>query len=415
MVLLELRATDAMKGKSVTVDLTRDDGYLSKNSVTFKAAPGGPDKYKLAGKLGFKVVLGKHRYTVKADVAGLALKAETVKNIPKPQLAAAEIELAKPGKPATAVATPAPTPPPAAIEATPVSDSATAATTTHEVNQMLMGSDAGSSDAATGAGDAKSTGALRVAVYDLEIQGVDPRVGAVVTDSLLAEVRKLQGVSAIGMAEIRDMLSLEASKQAMGCEANESCLAEIAGALGVDDLVTGSISKVGDGSVFILRRLDQRQAKIRGSVNKRLAAGAGDEFLLAIGPAVQELFTDRDLKPGKERGVPKEVALRINPPPLPKWSFFSVAGGSVAAAVVGSVFYLLASQQEDGLQSDLNRSDRTGETIAGADFMKEYRQADSRYNVATYGFATAGTLALSAAVMAFFTDWNDYAATEPAR
>ena len=38
------------------------------------------------------------------------------------------------------------------------------------------------------------------------MQGIEPNIGAVVTDSLLTEVRKLQGVSAIGMDEIRAML-----------------------------------------------------------------------------------------------------------------------------------------------------------------------------------------------------------------
>ena len=50
---------------------------------------------------------------------------------------------------------------------------------------------------------ARMVPALRIAVYDLELQNVTQAVGVVVTDSLLTEVRKLQGVSAIGMNEIR--------------------------------------------------------------------------------------------------------------------------------------------------------------------------------------------------------------------
>jgi hypothetical protein len=61
----------------------------------------------------------------------------------------------------------------------------------------------------------------------------------VLESSLLPEVRKLEGVSAIGMGEIREMLSVEYQRQMMGCQADEACLAEICGALGTDELVRG--------------------------------------------------------------------------------------------------------------------------------------------------------------------------------
>ena len=35
------------------------------------------------------------------------------------------------------------------------------------------------------------------------------------------------------------MLDFEAQRQAMGCDADDACLAEIAGALGVDEILTG--------------------------------------------------------------------------------------------------------------------------------------------------------------------------------
>jgi hypothetical protein len=60
--------------------------------------------------------------------------------------------------------------------------------------------------------------ARRIAVYDLKLEGVDHSMGAVVTESLLGELRKLQGISAIGMDEVRDMLAFEHSKDQMGCD-----------------------------------------------------------------------------------------------------------------------------------------------------------------------------------------------------
>ena len=65
----------------------------------------------------------------------------------------------------------------------------------------------------------------RVAVYDLERVNIPEGMARVVTTALLAEVRKLEGASVIGMEEIREMLNFEAQRQAMGCDADESCMA----------------------------------------------------------------------------------------------------------------------------------------------------------------------------------------------
>ena len=63
-------------------------------------------------------------------------------------------------------------------------------------------------------------GTYRVAVYDLELVNIPEGMGTIITASLLSEVRKLEGASAIGMEEIRDMISFEAQRQVMGCDAD---------------------------------------------------------------------------------------------------------------------------------------------------------------------------------------------------
>ena len=246
--------------------------------------------------------------------------------------------------------------------------------------------------------------AKRVAVYDLELQDIGPAIGTVVTDSLVSELRKLEGVSVIGMDEIRDMLSHEANKQFLGCESDESCLAEIAGALGVDDLVTGKLSKAADGHVMLVRRIDQGQAKVVGTFNQRLKAGTGQEFLLAIGPAVEELYADRALREGKSRGVAEEVALRLDPPPLPPWSFYTVAGLAVAAAAAGGLFGILANNAE----SQFNTTAAGSGIIQGKVLVDYENDANNNALLANVSYATAGGLALSAAIMFLFTDWHGY-------
>jgi hypothetical protein len=319
---------------------------------------------------------------------------------------------AKAAKSATpAVTKKAPPPPPAPAQPQPAAASpaldadAQRVITDHEAAREVLG--------ASAAPRPTRSQAVRVAVYDFESQAISPNVASVASASLLAEVRKLQGVSAIGMSEIRDMLSHEAEKQMLGCEGTESCLAEIAGALGVDELVSGRLTRADTGQLFVLRRLDQRRARIAGSVTQNLVAGSGEEVLAAIGPAVEKLFPDYPVRAGTERGVAKALALRLSPPPLPTWSFWSVSGGAVAAAAVGTALGLLArdAQRE---YDNLGQQARSAPIDGGA-LATVGDRAHSRALQANIAFGTAGALALTAAVMSFFTDWHHYreAAAEP--
>ena len=78
---------------------------------------------------------------------------------------------------------------------------------TNEALAQSLGADSDGAAPATidepsAAAGASLQKALRVAVYNLELQGIDNTIGTVVTDSLIAEIRKLQGISAIGMDQI---------------------------------------------------------------------------------------------------------------------------------------------------------------------------------------------------------------------
>jgi hypothetical protein len=181
----------------------------------------------------------------------------------------------------------------------------------------------------------------RIAVYQLGHTGLDERTAEVTTAFVTAELRKLAGVSVIGMDEVKAMLDVEAEKQLTGCD-NDSCLSEIAAALGVDAIVTGGLAAVADQRFLTLKRIDQREARVAGQVSQQLTAGNGEEFLGVVGPAVLALFPDVPLKPGRTRGVAPELAVRLNPPPFEPWVFWTgvgITGASlVGTGVVTAVF-----------------------------------------------------------------------------
>lgn len=248
--------------------------------------------------------------------------------------------------------------------------------------------------------------AIRVAVYDFELSDVDPQVGRIVTDSVLAELRKLQRVSVIGMEEVQAMLDHEAQKQLMGCESDESCLADIAGALGVDVLVTGSLARLNDAHIFTMKRIDQTKAKVAGTVNRRLKAGTGEEFLAAIGPAVETLFPDFPLRQGRKRGVPQEVALRLNPPPLQPWVFWSALGTAAVATSISAMLGGLSAFFYTDYQRYLERGKT--ERLDGPTLTAKAALTNRTSVAALTTLGVSATLWAATGVTALFVDWQGY-------
>lgn len=75
------------------------------------------------------------------------------------------------------------------------------------------------------------------------------------------------GVPVVSAQDIANTLGLERQKQLMGCS-DSSCSAEIAGALGVDGIVTGNVAKVGDSVIVNVRVISAKDAKALASFSE---------------------------------------------------------------------------------------------------------------------------------------------------
>lgn len=247
---------------------------------------------------------------------------------------------------------------------------------------------------------------LRLAVYELKAEGVDPRVARIVGEAVVAELRKLQHVSVVSMDEVRAMLDMEAQKQIVGCS-DESCAAEIAEALGVDGIVIGNLAVIAGQRVFGLRRIDQREAKTLGQVSQRLDDAGGEEFLAAIGPAVAQLFAEFPLRAGVERGVPKAVGMRLNPPPLPPAVFWTVAGTTAAVGVTTAA--VLGVNVATWRQNTVKLANATASNPADGRELKSEQDLIDQTFWASLALGSGVALGTGAAtVVALFTDWNGY-------
>jgi hypothetical protein len=232
---------------------------------------------------------------------------------------------------------------------------------------------------------------------------IPEKVGRFVAQALVQELRKLEHLQVSSAADIDEMLSFEEQKRLVGCT-DEVCLSEIVAAMGVDQLVSGSLSATATSHVLTLNRLDVGGAKTLGTVTKQLEKKDGEEFLAAIGPAVEVLFPEIAVKSGATRGVSPEVARRLNPPPLPRWGFWAVAGTSLAVAG-GATFAALSSKDATNQFNSLTQQALTV-PVNGQQLLQLQQTASSRAGLANGLFLASGGLAVTAGVMAFFTDWS---------
>jgi hypothetical protein len=244
---------------------------------------------------------------------------------------------------------------------------------------------------------------IRVALYSLERAGIDPRLARIVEDSLLAELRKLQRASVLSMDEVKTLLDHEAQRQLMGCDEG-SCLAEIAMALGADSLIIGGVTKVDNHVVVSLRRMEPQSASVVQSYNQQLTWADGEELLAAIGPAVEALFPELPLKAGQQRGVAPELALRLNPPPLPVWAIASTLGTTAVLAASTIVAGALWAFSDGELRASYATAATT--PVPATQVVAQQQQVQVM-NVAFWVLAgSMATAGIASGVMVPFTDWQ---------
>lgn len=135
--------------------------------------------------------------------------------------------------------------------------------------------------------------ALRVVVLKLVAKGgLEAATADVLTDALVGELRKHAGLAVISPGEIATLIGFEKEKQLMGCT-DAGCMTEIAGAIGADRLVTGSLGRLGASTVVTLTSLDAKKAVPVASIYETFKGGDGEELLRALPSLVSRLAAAR--------------------------------------------------------------------------------------------------------------------------
>ena len=102
-----------------------------------------------------------------------------------------------------------------------------------------------------------------MAVLDLALKGgVDKNVGDMLNELVLARLNESGRFGTVlGGSDIKDLLTLEEQKTALGCD-DDSCLAQLGGALGVPYLFTSSLGTFGGKFILTLKLTSVDDAEV---------------------------------------------------------------------------------------------------------------------------------------------------------
>lgn len=118
--------------------------------------------------------------------------------------------------------------------------------------------------------------------------GFDRDRAELFNEFLQSELRK-RGHSVVGRNDIEALLGLEKLKDALACEAT-SCFAEIGGALGVDEIITGAIGRLDPYLLITLKRLSPKEGRVLKQATEKLSDAGDRQLVDSIGPLVAQLY-----------------------------------------------------------------------------------------------------------------------------
>ncbi|MEW5852539.1 MAG: hypothetical protein AB2A00_27380, partial [Myxococcota bacterium] len=183
----------------------------------------------------------------------------------------------------------------------------------------------------TAGGAAPSTGErlARLLVMPLEARaGVSAKEASLLSDLLVSETRRIPGYRVIAHADIEQMLSLEMKQQLLGCNGT-SCLAELGGALDADEVLYGSVGRLGrEELVLSVTRIDPRNANALAGESERLSGANADATLDSVPRVLHRLYPQYE---------PPEPRVRTLSRPL-LWGALTAAGAAIQYSAFSSLF-----------------------------------------------------------------------------
>jgi hypothetical protein len=248
------------------------------------------------------------------------------------------------------------------------------------------------SSVASAAPDAE---AVRVLVMDLRAEGASPQDTRNVTALVAVQLGEDRRLEVVAGEDLRRIADLEADRQALGCEADTSCLAELAGALDAEYVVYGQVGGLGSSLLVTLNLFDVRRGRAAGRASLQVT----DAALLpqTLAPRLRALWADvmqQRFGDGLRLEDPggAVVAARAEPSPVP----MVITGTGAVLVAVGAgllVLGLLPQWAIAGAQ-DRYASDPAGAAADARGWQEWYPAADYLYGGGVLTTAAGGLVTL---------------------
>ncbi|MDX2010181.1 MAG: hypothetical protein SFW67_08330 [Myxococcaceae bacterium] len=142
-----------------------------------------------------------------------------------------------------------------------------------------------------------------------------------------------RGVKVVSKNDVAQVLSIERQRELLGCaDSGSSCLAELAGALGVGNVLTGTVAKLESGYLSTLKVIDASDGTTKWTASERVEGE-------------RALFTFLE-------GRARDLVDFLSPPP-PSTPFVRFVPGLAGAAfALGAIpLQLLAAQEAERLRA----------------------------------------------------------------
>lgn len=136
---------------------------------------------------------------------------------------------------------------------------------------------------------ALAAGPVKVAVPGLTSTGLSTGEGEAYSDHLAGRMQQQEGLQVSTAKDIATVLGIERQKALLGCS-DTSCIAELAGALGADTLLLGSVTKVGSGYLVTMKLVKTKDGSAFAVVSERVAHA---DALLALIDQTAAAFGDK--------------------------------------------------------------------------------------------------------------------------
>ncbi|NMB74528.1 MAG: hypothetical protein GYA21_05300 [Myxococcales bacterium] len=117
--------------------------------------------------------------------------------------------------------------------------------------------------------------------------GIPSGTAEVLNDLLLEAMLSRHGIRAVGPSDVRSLLAAEQQAQLLGCS-DEGCMTRLAGILGADFLVGGTIGKLDNLFVLNLQIIDAREGKVTSRASESFSSLA--EAPARVGPLTDRLL-----------------------------------------------------------------------------------------------------------------------------